>query len=314
MKVVVMIPAFNEEKSIGKVIKEIPRKIEGVDKVEVLVIDDGSTDNTVKVAKDAGADKVVSHKHNLGLGVAFRTGLEIALSMGADIVVNIDADGQYYGGEIPMLILPILENKADVVLTDRRVLSLTHMPFGKKYGNLIATFVTRIVSGFNVKDAQSGFRAFSREAALKLNLLADYTYVQETIIQAVDKKLRIVQIPCIFRAREGKSRLISSIWNYAKRAGSVILRTYVRYKPLKVFTVIGITLFILGSLLSFRFLYFYFQGEGGGHIQSLILASILLLLGFQIIILGLIADTIDATRRIDEEILYQIRKEKLGRK
>ncbi len=191
MKLVVMIPAYNEEKSIGKVIKEIPRTVEGFDKVEVLVVNDGSTDNTVEEARRAGADHIVSHRTNLGLASAFKTGLETALKLGADVIVNIDADGQYNAKEIPKLVKPILEGKADIVIGDRQIDKLDHMPRAKKIGNKIATWVTRKLSGLPIRDAQSGFRAFSREAALRMNLLGDYTYVQETIIQAANKKLRI---------------------------------------------------------------------------------------------------------------------------
>jgi glycosyltransferase involved in cell wall biosynthesis len=190
-KLVVMIPAYNEEKTIGSVIREIPRKVDGFDKVEVLVVNDGSTDNTVEEAKKAGADYIVSHKTNLGLANAFKTGLEIALKLGGDVIVNIDADGQYNADEIPELVKPILDGKADIAIGDRQIDRLDHMPKAKKVGNKIATWVTRRLSGLPIRDAQSGFRAFSREAALRMNLLGDYTYVQETIIQAANKKLRI---------------------------------------------------------------------------------------------------------------------------
>ena len=315
MKLVVLIPAFNEEKTIGKVIQEIPKDIEGIDEIKILVVDDGSTDNTAEIAKKAGADYILKHKQNLGLAVAFRDGLEKALKLGGDIIVNTDADFQYNQKEIPKLIKPILEGKTEIVLTDRQVLKLDHMPFSKKYGNLLATFVTRIISGYPVKDAQSGFRAFSKEAAVRLNVLGDYTYVQEVIIQAVFKKLRIVQIVCEFRKRagDGQSRLISSLGNYAKRAGSIIIRTYIRYKPLKFFLTLGILVMIPGFALCSRFLIPYFVGQGGQHLQSLILGTMLLIMGFQIIVMALIADTINANRIIEEEILYKLKKKELGK-
>ena len=315
MKLVICIPAFNEEKTIGKVIREIPKRIEGIDEIKVLVIDDGSTDDTVRVAKKFGADYILRHKENLGLAITFSHGLEEALKRGADIIVNTDADFQYNQGEIPKLVNPILEKKADIVLTDRRVLNLNHMPFGKKYGNVLATWVTRMVSGYAVKDAQSGFRAFSREAALRLNILGDYTYVQETIIQAVFKKLKIVQIPCEFRKRagDGKSRLISNLWTYAKRAGSIIVRTYIRYKPLKFFITLGIITMIPGVILSSRFLIPYFVKGGGQHLQSLILGTMLLIMGLQIIVMALVADTVNANRKINEEILYKLKKKEYER-
>ena len=298
MKVFVMIPAYNEEFTIARVIKEIKQASRDY---RILVVDDGSKDNTFEVAKKAGAHYVIKNKKNLGLAQAFKRGLEECLKLKADIIVNIDADFQYNALEIPRLIQPILDEKADIVLTDRKVLNLSHMPFGKKYGNLISTLVTRFVSGFPVRDAQSGFRAFSRDAALKLNIFSDYTYVQETIIQAVDKKLKILQMPCEFRARHGKSRLISNLFSYAKKAGLTIIRSFVRYKPL-----------ILGILLGLRFLYFFLMGDKG-HVQSLILAAILLIIGFQIIVLAFIADTIGANRKVNEELLYLQKKKEFSK-
>ncbi|AJF62642.1 MAG: Glycosyl transferase family 2 [archaeon GW2011_AR20] len=309
MKVFVMIPAYNEEFTIARVIKEIKQASRDY---RILVVDDGSKDNTFEVAKKAGAHYVIKNKKNLGLAQAFKRGLEECLKLKADIIVNIDADFQYNALEIPRLIQPILDEKADIVLTDRKVLNLSHMPFGKKYGNLISTLVTRFVSGFPVRDAQSGFRAFSRDAALKLNIFSDYTYVQETIIQAVDKKLKILQMPCEFRARHGKSRLISNLFSYAKKAGLTIIRSFVRYKPLKALLTISFLPLILGILLGLRFLYFFLMGDKG-HVQSLILAAILLIIGFQIIVLAFIADTIGANRKVNEELLYLQKKKEFSK-
>jgi len=305
MKVIVIIPAYNEELNICKVIREIK---ENVKNAEVLVINDGSKDKTFERAKESKADYIINNKQNIGLAQSFKRGLEEALKLGADIIVNTDADFQYNQKQIPNLIKPIVEGKADIVLTDRSILSLNHMPLNKKYGNLIATFVTKLVSGFNVRDAQSGFRAFSRDAALRLNVLSDYTYVQETIIQAVDKRLRILQMKCDFKKREhSKSRLIGNIFNYAKRAGLMIVRSYVIYKPLKALLITAMFPLTIGFLLGLRFLYYYSIGAGR-HIQSLILAAILVIIAFQIIILAFIADTINANRKINEEVLYRIKK------
>ena len=300
-----MIPAYNEEKNIGKVIKEIKRNVKSA---EVLVINDGSKDKTVEVAKKSGADYIIHNKKNLGLAPSFRKGLEEALRLGADIIVNTDADFQYNQKQIPKIIKPIIEGRADVVLTNRNVFSLSHMPWSKKWGNATATYVTRLVSGFKVRDAQSGFRAFSREAALRLNVLSDYTYVQETIIQAVDKRLRILQTSCDFKKREkSKSRLIGNIFSYALKAGLMLIRNYVRYKPLKALLIVSLFPLVLGTSLGLRFLYFYSVGNSG-HIQSLILAAILLIIGFQIVVLAFVADTINANRNVNEEILYRIKK------
>ena len=279
---------------------------------KVLVIDDGSKDHTSNVAKKSGADYIIKNKKNLGLAQSFKRGLEECLKLGADIIVNTDADFQYNQTEIPRLIQPILDGKADVVLSDRQVLKLSHMPFNKKYGNLISTLVTRFISGYPVKDAQSGFRAFSREAALKLNILSDYTYVQETIIQAVDKRLKILQMPCEFRERHGKSRLISSLFGYAKRAGLTIIRSFVRYKPLRALLTLSLFPIILGVILILRYLYFFSLNDKG-HVQSLILAAVLLIIGFQLVVLAFIADTIGANRKIDEEILYLQKKKEFSK-
>lgn len=307
MKLVVTIPAYNEEKTIGSVISEIPKSC--CDEVEIVVIDDGSTDSTVIEAKKSGADKIISFKENRGLAAAFRQGLETALDSGADIIVNIDADAQYDGKEIPELIKPIVEDKADIVLGSRFKGTIEYMPVSKRIGNRLATFVTRFLSGIPVSDAQTGFRAFSREAALRLNILSEYTYVQETIIQAANKNLKIFEVPCRFRARSGKSRLISSMFGYAKKVGVTILRTYLDYRPLKVFLVIGGLVFILGVAIGLRVLvHFYETGGVSPYMPSAILTAVLLILGFQIIVMGLIAAMVGANRKIQEEILYRLKK------
>jgi len=311
VKLVVTIPAYNEEKTIANVIAEIPREIEGIASVEVLVIDDGSTDETVKQAREAGADRVLSHKGNEGLGIAFRDGLEAALEMGADMIVNLDGDGQYNAREIPRLIKPLLENKADIVLGWRDIDNLAFMPKGKKIGNKIATWLTRRVSGLPIEDAQSGFRAFSQEAALKMNLSGRYTYVQETIIEAKYKGLKIEQIPIEFRPRQGESRLIPSLTTYAHRAGAIILSTYWSYHPLKMCSLIGGFLIILGLAFGTRVLVHFIQtGTVSPHIPSAIAAPLLIIVGLQVIILGLFAHTLKSQRLFQEEILYRLRKQK----
>ncbi len=308
MHLFVMIPAHNEEQTIAQVIRTIPRQINGIDSITTVVIDDGSKDRTAQKARESGAH-VVSHNFNQGLAQTFQHGLNFCLKHGADIIANIDGDGQYDSSEVPKVIKPIAEGWADVVLTNRKVLSLSHMPFGKKYGNIIASSVTRHVSGFPVRDAQSGFRAFSREAALRINIRSNYTYVQETIIQAADKKLQIVQTDCTFNKRtDGSSRLISNIWSYAKRAGGMLIRSYVRYKPLKVFLISGAIISLPGLLLALRYLIFWLDGMHSGHIQSLIASAVFLIVGFQLIMLALLADTIDAERVTTEETLYRIKK------
>jgi glycosyltransferase involved in cell wall biosynthesis len=305
--VVVIVPALNEEKTIGTVISDIPRDV--VDIVKVVVIDDGSTDDTVKAAKDAGADEVISFRKNKGLAEAFRKGLDVALEMGADIVVNIDADGQYQANEIPQLIKPILDEVADMVLGSRFKGWIEEMPIQKRIGNKIATKVTALASGYPVSDAQTGFRALSREAALRLNILSNYTYTQETIVQAARKGLRIVEVPCTFRKRVGKSRLITNIFSYARRGGLVILTTYRDYKPLKTFMIVGVLLLVVGLSAGLRVLVHYLAtGMVTPYLPTAVLTGVLLIVGFQVVILALIADMIGSNRKLMEEILYRIKK------
>lgn len=307
-----MIPAYNEEQSIGEVIKQIPRSIPGIDDVKVLVIDDGSTDGTVEEAKKAGADKIVFHKHNRGLGITFKTGLEHAVEMGGDIIVNIDADNQYNPKEIQKLIKPILESKADMVLGDREIKKLDHMPFSKKIGNRIATWVTGRVSCLPIKDAQTGFRAFTKDAALKMNLLGNYTYVQESIIQAAKKGLKVEQIPVEFRKREGKSRLISGLFSYAKRAGGIIIRSYRDYHPLKSFTYISLIFFFLSFYFGLKVLFHYLStGVFTGVVGTALLSGILFVTSVLIFTVGLLADMLKRNREIQEEILYRLKKDRL---
>lgn len=309
MKLVVMIPAYNEEASIASVIKEIPRKIRGISKVEVLVIDDGSTDNTANEAKIAGADKVVSHTHNLGLGNAFRTGLDNALEMGADIIVNTDADGQYVGAEIPDLIGPIFVKRADMVLGSRFAGSIEHMVASKKIGNRMATRMVRYLSGIPITDGQTGFRALTRDAALKLNVMSNYTYTQETIIQAAMKGLKIVEIPVTFRKREGYSKLVSSPLGYAKKSATILFRTYRDYKPLKFFGAIGGIVILIGLILGVRVIYHYLTtGLVSPMLPTAILSAMTMIVGFQVLVFAFMADMMGQQRRTQEEILYRIKK------
>lgn len=306
-KLVIMIPAYNEEKSIGRVIKEIPREIEGLDKIEILVINDGSTDSSGNIAENAGA-KVFSHKTNLGLGVTFRDGLEKALEMDADIIVNIDADFQYDPKEIPKLIEPVINERADIVLGDRQIDKLKHMPPSKKCGNKIATWLVRRITGLPIRDAQTGFRAFSRDAALRMNLRGDYTYVQETLIQAANKNLKIEQIPVEFREREGESRLITNIFSYAKYAGLNIIKSYRDYRPLEVFTAIGGTIILIGLIFGVRVVVDFLNFGRVAHLPSAILTTMLVVTGLLVITFGLLADMLKTQRIFLEDIYYRLKK------
>jgi glycosyltransferase involved in cell wall biosynthesis len=309
MKLIITIPAYNEEQTITKVIEEIPQSIPYIDEIQILVIDDGSTDKTADAAMLAGADTIVAHKHNMGLAKTFRDGLNKALEMGADIIVNTDADFQYNGTEIPKLIAPIVEGRADIVLGDRQIDHLDHMPRGNLWGNKLATKVVRLVTRLPIKDAQTGFRAFSRDAALTMNLTGDYTYTQETIIQAANKNLIIEQIPVEFRRREGKSRLISSIFRYAQAAGVTIFRSFGAYHPFVIFSTIGLGCIILGLIFGFKVIHqFLTTGMVTPYLPSALLTTVLITVGCLAILFGLLADMIRSQRMLAEEILYRLKK------
>ena len=309
MKLIVQIPCFDEETTLPETLRDIPRHISGVDQIEILVIDDGSTDQTSQVARECGVEHVVRFKGNQGIARGFMVGLQTALHLGADIIVNTDADNQYSGGDIPKLIQPILEGRADVVIGDREVESIRHFSTTKKFLQRVGSWVVRVASGTRIPDAPSGFRAFSREAALRTNIVSGYTYTLETIIQAGHNRLAIAPVPVRTNPKTRESRLISNIWKYIWISASTIIRTYAMYQPLRFFSTIGVIIFTIGLMISARYLYYMSIGEGAGHIQSLILAAVLMMLGFQTIVIGLISDLIAANRRLSEEIVYRLRKE-----
>lgn len=309
MKLVITIPAYNEENTVIAVLKDIPRYIERIDIIEVILVDDGSTDNTSREALLAGVDEIIPHSVNKGLGVTFRDGINRALERDADIIVNIDADGQYNPAQIPDLIKPILDGKADIVLGWRDIGKLAFMPRGNKLGNKLASWVTRRLSGLPIKDSQTGFRAFTREAVLRMNLFGKYTYVQETIIQASHKDLPIEQVPVEFRERTGKSRLISNLFTYAFRAGRIIFSTYRDYYPLRLFSFIGGIFTIVGLGFGARVLVHFTQtGMVSPYIPSTLLASLLIIIGLGIITLGIFVHMLNNQRRLSEEILYRLKK------
>ena len=312
MKLVVTIPAFNEEKTIAKVIAEIPKKIRGIDEIEVLVIYDGSTDSTSREAKKAGAEGIMNGR-NCGLAFTFSRGMARALEMGADIIVNTDADLQYDQRQIPLLVGPILEGKAALVLGSRFAGKIEHMPTQKKIGNLAVSALIRFLTGLPITDSQTGFRAFSKEAALRINVFSDYTYTQETILEASEKKFVIAEVPVDFRKRADGSRLISSIFVYAKNVGFTIIQTYLNYKPFKVFFTAGGLMFLAGVLFGARVLLHYAKtGLVSPYLPSAVLSALLLIFGFQLIIVGAIAELIKRNRKVQEEILYAERKRMLS--
>jgi glycosyltransferase involved in cell wall biosynthesis len=311
MKLIIQIPCLNEEKTLAATIKDLPDSIPGVDKIEVLVIDDGSTDKTCEVAKKSGVDHIVRFKDNRGLAKAFSAGLNKALEQGADIIVNTDADNQYKADDIPKLIRPILENDADIVIGNRQTDAIKHFSFIKRKLQKIGSFVVRSLSGTKIPDTTSGFRAFSKEAALKINVLSKYTYTLETIIEAGKKGIPIKSVPIRTNPKQRKSRLYNNIFQYIIRSVLTIIRIYTMYEPLKTFFYIGSLVFLVGALLVGRFFYYYIIGNGAGHVQSLIIAAVLLITGFLLVMIGLVADIISFNRKILEDTLYRIKKKEI---
>lgn len=311
MKLIIQIPCFNEEKTLPLTLRDLPKRIHGISEIETLIIDDGCTDNTVEVARKHGVNHIIKLTNNKGLAQGFMVGLDACLHLGADIIVNTDADNQYNGADIPKLIDPILKGKADMVIGDRQINNVAYFSPIKKQLQKIGTWVIRNVSGTTIPDATSGFRALSREAALRLNVVTRFTYTLETIIQAGKKNLAVTHVSIRTNGKLRESRLYKSIPSYIRKSISTIFRIYTMYEPLKLFMTIGCTTFTLGLLISFRFLYYYLTGNGAGHIQSLILAAVFFIIGFQVIMLGLIADLNGNNRRLIEDALYRIRRQEL---
>lgn len=312
MKLIIQIPCYNEEKTLPQTVADLPKKIEGVDSIELLIIDDGSTDRTVEVAKACGVNHVVSFKQNKGLAAGFMAGLDAGLHLGADIIVNTDADNQYCGADIERLVQPILQGQYDIVIGSRPIDDIDQFSRRKKFLQHLGSWVVRIASDTDCPDAPSGFRAYSREAALRLNVINRYTYTLETIIQAGRSNMAITSVPIRTNPDTRKSRLFKSMTAYIRRSSSTIVRSFMMYKPLKFFAALGAVLFLIGIIIAVRFFALYVGGAGRGHVQSLILSAILILLGAQSFIAGLQADLVAANRRILEEIQYRVRKLDLG--
>lgn len=308
MKLIIQIPCYNEAETLEIALNELPKEIEGVDKIEYLIINDGSNDNTVEVAKNWGVNYIVNFKRNKGLAKGFMAGLDTCLHNGADIIVNTDADNQYCGEDIEKLIKPILDGRADIVIGERPIDDTAHFSWKKKKFQRLGSWIVRIASKTDIPDAPSGFRAYSRDAALRLNVVNEYTYTLETIIQAGREKAAITSVPIRTNEELRKSRLFSSMWSYIRRSASVIIRSFMMYKPLKFFAVLGSCIFVMGVLLGVRYLLFLFAENSSGHVQSLILAAVLLMIGFQTIVIGLLADVIAANRKILEDIQFRVRK------
>jgi len=314
MKLIVQIPCYNEEETLPQTYADIPKEIEGIDKVEVLIIDDGSTDRTVEVAKELGVDHIVINKKNLGLARTFRKGVEACLRAGADIIVNTDGDNQYAGWDIPKLVKPILDGKAEVVIGDRQTGKIGHFSKSKQLLQKVGSAVVRQLSGVDAPDAVSGFRAFTRDVAFRLNIVSPFSYTTEMLIQVGKKHMAVTSVPIETNAKTRESRLFSSIPKFIERTLTTMIRMYSMYQPLRVFFFIGMVLSIIGAIPIIRFLLFYLSGDGGGHIQSLILGGAFLMMGFLTFLIGLVADLISFNRQLIEMTLEKVRRMEMGEK
>jgi glycosyltransferase involved in cell wall biosynthesis len=308
MKLIVQIPAFNEEATIAQALRDVPKKIDGITSIETLVIDDGSSDKTVDAARKAGATHVVQLKSHRGLSAAFVAGIDAALRLGADIIVNTDADNQYAGADIARLVAPIVKGSAEVVIGDREVATSPHMSPLKRSLQRIGSWTVGLASGLSVNDVTSGFRAFSREAAMQINVFNPFTYTLETVIQAGNRNLGVQSVPVRTNAPTRPSRLYRGIGTYLRKSVATIFRMHTVYRPLKTFFGIGAVLLFLGLILGARFLWHYFSGDGHGHVQSLILTAILLITGFYTCLVALLADLISVNRRLTEDVLIRVKR------
>ncbi|MEX2662985.1 MAG: glycosyltransferase family 2 protein [Vicinamibacterales bacterium] len=312
-KLIIQIPCLNEAATLPATLADLPSSVPGIDVIEVLVIDDGSRDGTADVARAHGVHHVVRLTRNKGLAAAFMAGIDASLKQGADFIVNTDADNQYAGSEIGKLLAPLLRGEADLVVGDRNIAELSHMSWQKRQLQGLGSWVVRQVSSTTVPDTTSGFRAYTREAALRMTIVSEFSYTLESIIQAGKKRMAIAHVPVATNARTRESRLFDSIFAYVKQSSATIVRIYAMYEPLKVFSYIGLTLFGAGFLLGLRLVYYYFQFEAGKHIPSAIAAAVLMILGFQVLVIGLLADVISANRKLLEDLLYRVRKIELPR-
>lgn len=309
-KLIVQIPCYNEADTLPAVLADVPTAIPGVDCIETLVVDDGSTDGTGAVAAELGATYVISHTGNKGLARSFQTGMDACLRLGADVIVNTDGDNQYPSSLIPDLVAPILRREADLVIGDRQTGTIRHFSPIKKLLQRWGSWVVRRASGTHVPDAPSGFRAYSREAALRLNVLTNYTYTLETIIQAGKKGLQVTSVPITINPQARRSRLIDSNWGYVKRSAATIVRLYAFYEPLRTFFYLSLPFFVAGLVLLARFAYFYLVGDRGigRHMQSLTVGGTAVVIGVLIAVLGVLADLSATNRRLTEEMLYHLKR------
>lgn len=307
MKLVIQIPCYNEEGTLGVTLQALPKSIEGIDEIQVLIIDDGSTDKTLEVARENGVKDFVILPKNVGLAKAFSAGLAEATKLGADIIVNTDADNQYNANDIEKIVRPIIEARADIVIGARPIQNIQHFSFVKKCLQKLGSWVMRLVSSTQIADATSGFRAFSREAALKINVFDNYTYTLETIIQAKAKGLEIISVPIGVNGELRESRLIKNVFDYIRRSTFTMIRMFIVYRPFRFFAAIGCLFLIPGFLLGMRFLYYYFNHSGQGHIQSLILAAVMIITGVQVGLIAVLADLLSINRKLLEDIQTRLK-------
>ena len=308
MKLIVQIPCLNEEETLPLTVRDIPRKIKGIDTVEILIVDDGSTDRTSEVAKEIGVDHIVRNINNKGLAASFRIGLDACLRLGADIIVNTDGDNQYNGKDIPKLVAPILSGKAEIVIGDRQTSKIPHFDFYKRTLQKFGSAIVRILSGSKVPDAVSGFRAFSRDAAMQINILTRYSYTVETILQLSKRDIPIASVHVRTNPKTRDSRLVKSIPSFVLNQFNTMTRMYAMHQPLRYFFYISMVFIVGGIIPMARFINFYVKGEGDGHVQSLIFASVFIVIGFQVLVLGFLGDVISFNRRLIEEILFRVKK------
>jgi glycosyltransferase involved in cell wall biosynthesis len=312
VKLIIQIPCYNERETIAETLRDLPRQIPGVDLIETLIIDDGSTDGTAEFARELGVNHIVRFNQNRGLAKGFMAGIDACLRLGADIIVNTDADNQYCAEDIPKLIQPILDGEADMVVGDRQVDTVEHFSAAKKQLQKIGSWVMRLASDTRVPDATSGFRAIGREAALRMFVTNDFTYTLETLIQAGHAHLAVSAVPIRTNPKTRDSRLFKSIGQYLRRSAGTIIRIYTMYRPLKTFLYLATLLFTGGFVLGARFLYYHLTEDHTGHVQSLILAAIFLIAAFVVLLGGLLADLVSANRKLLEDALLRLRRLEYG--
>lgn len=312
MKLIIQIPCYNEEIALPVTLSQLPKEIEGIDVIEVLISDDGSSDRTIEIAKSYGVNHIVTTTHHRGLAKTFVAGLQKAIAEGADIIVNTDADNQYCADDIEKLVRPILEKKADIVIGARPIKNIKEFSRLKKMLQFLGSKIVRLLSATATEDAPSGFRAFSRDAALAINVFDNYTYTIETVIQSKTKGLHILSVPIRVNPTFRKSRLVKNIFTYIQKNSFTILRMFIIYRPFRFFALIGGTIFLAGLVLLARFFFYYFLVSGEGHIQSLIISSILIITGFQTCVFGILADLLAINRKLIEDV--QVRTKKLENK